>query len=329
MKYIDLHCDTISELMGREGETLVKNRLCLDVAGMEKAGTGVQFFACFVNAGKYAEKEYLFQEEKAEPQACWDLAYNHVLQMADRIDKEQSDKLKVVKTFSEVEQQIEKGCICAVKTVEEGGILNNRLDRLETLYKKGIRLMTLTWNYKNCLAYPNAGTQQMREKGLTKFGIEVVKKMNEMGMLIDVSHLSDGGFWDCMHYSSRPICASHSNARALCSHPRNLTDDMLKALGEKGGVAGLNFYPPFLKKESSMTAELIAKHAIHLIDKGGEALPAIGSDLDGFTHTAYKNEICHVSDMLCLWDAMKKNGITERQLDRIMWQNAMRIMKEI
>ena len=125
------------------------------------------------------------------------------------------------------------------------------------MYEKGTRLMTLTWNYENCLGYPNSRDASVMGRGLKKFGLETIEQMNGLGMLVDVSHLSDGGFWDCIRHSSAPVVASHSNVRALCDCPRNLTDEMLKALGEKGGAAGLNFYPAFLRKEE---ASVTARH---------------------------------------------------------------------
>ena len=121
--------------------------------------------------------------------------------------------------------------------MEEGGVLNEKQERLEELYRLGIRLITLTWNYENCLGYPNSRDGEVMNRGLKAFGLEIVERMNALGMLVDVSHLSDGGFWDCIRVSRAPIIASHSNARALCGVPRNLTDDMLRALAEKGGAA--------------------------------------------------------------------------------------------
>ena len=120
------------------------------------------------------------------------------------------------------------------------------MNRLHTLYQEGVRLVTLLWNEENCIGSPNSKDRKIMQKGLKPFGFEVVEQMNSLGMLIDVSHLSDGGFWDVLSTSSKPIVASHSNARALCEHPRNLSDDMIRALAEKGGVIGLNFYPYFV-----------------------------------------------------------------------------------
>ena len=167
-------------------------------------------------------------------------------------------------------------------------------------------------------------------QGLKKFGLETVEHMNTLGLMVDVSHLSDGGFWDCIRHSKAPVVASHSNARALCGRPRNLTDEMLKALSEKGGVAGLNFYPAFLQEEEErVTVQDIARHAAYMMKVAGEDVPAIGTDFDGFQCKGVSGYILGPGEMEQVWEAMKKQGITERQIEKIWSGNALRVMKEI
>lgn len=314
MKWIDMHCDTISELLKQPGAgTLSRNRLCVDLNGMEQAGTMVQFFACFVNA----------------QDAAWEEAYQNVQKMISRIRQEENARFQVALSFQDVMKQKVKNIISAVMTVEEGGVLNGKTDRLEELYQRGIRLITLTWNYENCLGYPNSRDRNIMEKGLKPFGRDIVERMNELGILVDVSHLSDGGFWDCIQCSSVPVVASHSNARALCCHPRNLSDEMLKALAEKGGVAGLNFYPAFLRSQGQAEIADIARHALHMIQVAGEEVAAIGTDFDGFESEKNPNYITHVSEMEKVWDGLKKAGLTERQIDKIQSGNVLRVMQDV
>lgn len=334
MNLVDMHCDTISELMKASAEdSLAGNSLSISIEGLEEVGTLAQFFACFVNAASFEESKTLQdsgtagQQKRISP-AAWERAYRAVMKMIERMDGEQNEKVKIACNYSEIMENKKRGIISAVKTVEEGGIISGKLSRLDTLYQAGIRLVTLTWNYANCLGYPNSREKTMMEKGLTGFGFQAVERMNELGMLVDVSHLSDGGFWDCIKTSKVPICASHSNARALCNHPRNLTDEMLRALGEAGGAAGLNFYPPFLRENKTAVLDDIARHAVYMIQVGGEGAVAIGTDFDGFHNEAREQWIGHVRDMGLVWEAMKKRGITERQLDKIMGENALRIIKE-
>ena len=225
MKLVDMHCDTIYELLREtDAQTLFHNHLCVDMEGMRRARTMVQFFACFVDA-----KEWVAEGERVLTEEVWERAYARVLEMLKRLGKEQSDELRQASSFRELEENWQKNVISAVATLEEGGVLNEKIERVDELYQKGVRLITLTWNYENCLAYPNSRNARVMQGKLKPFGLEVVRRMNELGMVVDVSHLSDGGFWDCVKHGKAPIVASHSNCRALCDHPRNLTDEIGRA----------------------------------------------------------------------------------------------------
>lgn len=310
-KWIDMHCDTLSELL--PAETLEENSLCVDRKRMEQTKMLAEFFACFVYV----------------PDGKWEEAYQKVMEMVARMECEtkENKKLKLIKTAKDLEYAEREELNLALLTVEEGGVLNGNRNRLEELYQRGVRLITLTWNYENCIGYPNSRNAQEMQKGLKSFGKQVVGEMNERGMLVDVSHLSDGGFWDCIRLSKKPIIASHSNARALCAHPRNLSDEMLCALGECGGVVGLNFYPQFLQSDRSAEVLDIAKHGMHILQKAGEDSVALGTDFDGFE--AGKNWIRGIEEIECVWDALKKAGMTERQLDKLSYQNVKRVLGEV
>ena len=264
------------------------------------------------------------EEEKYEN------GYFHVLDMI-RYGKEQMEtygKEIVPITGKEEFGDFRTGKKCgAVLTVEDGGILNGKIERLEELWDRGIRLLTLTWNYENCIGFPNSSEKVRMEKGLKNFGKEAVERMNELGMLVDLSHASDGTFWDVLHQSKKPVTASHSNCRALANHPRNLSDEMLKALGENGGIAGLNFYGPFLGTPKESRIEEMTAHIRHMIDKGGEDLPCLGTDFDGFDGMD-KMDLPDQSFLGQLWDALKRAGLTERQREKICFENVWRVWKE-
>ena len=310
-KWIDMHCDTLSELLS--AETLEENSLCVDRKRMEQTKMLAEFFACFV----------------CVPDGKWEEAYQKVIEMIARMEREtkENKKLKLIKTAKELEYAEREELNLALLTVEEGGVLNGNRNRLEELYQRGVRLITLTWNYENCIGYPNSRNAQEMQKGLKSVGKQMVEEMNERGMLVDVSHLSDGGFWDCIRLSKKPIIASHSNARALCAHPRNLSDEMLCALGECGGVVGLNFYPQFLQSDRSAEVLDIAKHGMHILQKAGEDSVALGTDFDGFE--AGQNWLRGIEEIECVWDALKKAGMTERQLDKLSYQNVKRVLEEV
>ena len=340
MGWIDMHCDTLSGiLMGERGGnrdakhmSLIKNGLCVDVERLGRAGADAQFFACFVNAADYGDgKEEQGKAGKYQAEifslteTVWERAYQDVLSMIDRAHSEECDRFRIAQRAEDLTAR--EGRTAGILTVEEGGVLNGKLERLGELYDRGVRLITLTWNYENDIGSPNSRERSVMERGLTPFGREVLEAMNGYGMLIDVSHLSDGGFWDCIRYSRAPIVASHSNCRELCAHPRNLTDEMLRALGENGGVAGLNFYSAFLCGSGRARPEDIARHAVHMIDKAGEDAAALGTDFDGFEAEALPEGIRGVQDMERVWEAMRKAGITPRQIEKIASGNLRRVLQ--
>ena len=148
-----------------------------------------------------------------------------------------------------------------------------------------------------------------------------------LGMLIDVSHLSDGGFWDVLKHSKKPIVASHSNCRSLCEHPRNLSDNMMKALATHGGMVGINFYPYFLNSSGVASMEIIAEHIWHMYQVGGEDVVGIGTDFDGFDEG--QSDIKHIGQMKVLYDVVKKRGFSERQMEKFWNENAIRILKQM
>ena len=387
MQWIDMHCDTLSELhrqnlqksiqgtdpaqdsgsrtAGCRGtmQTLEKNSLCVDISRLEQAECRAQFFACFVNAAEYAGENGsdagspARQDHTRQDLSLWDRAYEAVLQMSDLAREAQNDRFRLAVRRTEFEgkeekkekeekeakdeAQHERNAVKGILTVEEGGVLGGRPARLEELYQRGVRLITLTWNYENCLGSPNSRDPAIMSRGLTPFGFETVERMNGLGMLIDVSHLSDGGFWDCIRMSRAPVIASHSNARALCPHPRNLSDEMLAALGEKGGVVGVNFYGAFLRapdeqktRRGNMTGTIpgiddILRHMRHIMDKAGEDAVALGTDFDGFDRTSLPRGIAGVQDMEKIWEAMEQAGFTARQIEKTAYGNVSRIIRDV
>jgi len=203
------------------------------------------------------------------------------------------------------------------------------------MYELGVRMMTLTWNHENELASPqrNPGgvLVPQTEKGLTGKGFEFLAEMERMHMIVDVSHLSDKGFWDIVEHGTRPFAASHSNCRALAPHTRNLTDEMIRALSERGGIAGLNYYAPFLDTDPThpencrSTVELIAKHAAHYKQVGGAQMIALGSDFDGIDGP---HQLENAAFLPLLVDALRKEGFTEDEVEGIYYRNAMRFFEE-
>ena len=202
-------------------------------------------------------------------------------------------------------------------------------------------MMTLTWNYENSLAYPSkvrldrdgnpAGLLPEREKGLKERGFAFLARMEELGMIVDVSHLSDKGIEDVLRAAKKPFVASHSNARALASSPRNLTDDMIRRMAEKGCVAGINYYPFFLRDPSpgeraEASVEDCIRHIRHMVNVGGIEFVALGSDFDGFSgETAWKD----AAGLPLLFEGLKKAGFSEGELDKISRDNVLNLYREL
>ena len=315
---IDLHCDTLSVLYENKNQKSKKNDLGVDLFKLKKSGSVAEFFACFVNMAKFKgakvhEEGFLY-------------ALKLIEFAKDEFEKEDFE-ISLALCYKDYLKNKKSKKISAFLTVEEGGIIGNDISKLEKLYKEGVRLLTICWNYENSIGFPNSKNREIMQKGLKKLGFEVVEKMNDIGMIIDISHLSDGGFFDVISYSKKPVIASHSCARSLCNHPRNLTDEMIKLLAEKCGICGVNFYPFFLHENGDANVESLVEHIKYMINVGGEDFVALGSDFDGFSPPL--KDLENIAKTEVLFEKLKRNGISERQLEKLKITNAERIIKEI
>ena len=328
MRVVDMHCDTISRLLGlrREGraETLRENTGHLDLLRMRQGNYLLQNFALFVDLGTGRDP----WEEVCALYDCY----------REELEKN-ADRIAPVYRYADIAANEREGKLSAMLTVEEGAVCKGQPARLEELYEMGVRMVTLTWNFPNELGYPNLSRELEGEArkhtpelrgGLTECGREFVEEMERLGMIPDVSHLSDAGFYDVLEVTKKPFVASHSNARAVCPHVRNLTDDMIRRLAERGGVMGLNYYADFLEevpegRKNPGTLAAIVLHAKHITDVGGVEVLGLGSDFDGIdTHA----ELPGAQSMERLWEALKGSGFTESQLDRIFSGNVLRVYRE-
>ncbi|MBO5408494.1 MAG: dipeptidase [Clostridia bacterium] len=202
----------------------------------------------------------------------------------------------------------------------EGGSLIDSLELVDYLLEKQFKVITLTWNDSNRLATSAASGDS---GGLSSFGCEVLRKMNDSKMVADLSHASDKTFWDVLQKTTRPVLVSHSNSRALCNHPRNITDDMFRALMENKGVLGINFYPPFLGEEASL--ETIFSHMEHFLMLGGENHVGFGSDFDGVDCLPYG--ITDFSSYEAILSEMKRRGYSQSLMEKIFYKNMMRVLE--
>lgn len=320
MKVIDFHCDTLSRLLHtqREGapESLLRNRMHVDLEKLARGGYLLQCFAVFVDL-----------DETADPLAAAigqiGLFYREMELYPGRIAP--------VRSWSDLEENRREGRMSAMLTAEEGSICRGDPAILRALYDLGVRIMTLTWNYENELGFPNdpAANRAETERGLKRRGVEIVAEMERLGMIVDVSHLSDAGFWDVCRCAKRPFIASHSNARAVCGHVRNLTDDMLRAIADRGGLTGINYCADFLDPGPdpalhSGTVALIAEHITHIRRVGGIDMIALGSDFDGIDRAP---EMRDCSQLGMLATELHRRGFTDDEIEKVFCGNALRLLK--
>lgn len=322
MRFIDLHCDTLTSCVyGQKGGHLRKTSGQLDLERLKQAGAMAQVFAVFIPPPK--------RPENAIPQAR--AYFSHACTCLLREMNANKDIAALAYCGDDIRANDAKGLLSILLSVEDCALLDGDRQKISLLYRRGVRLMTLTWNFENSLGYPNSPIPADTARGLKPFGKEAVALMQKLGILVDVSHLSDGGFWDVVELSKAahvPFTASHSCARALCQHPRNLTDDMLRAIGETGSVCGINFCAGFLSPTAARTnytkIEDIVRCARYLRDKAGIDAVALGSDFDGIDS---KLEFTDCAGLPALADALAFY-FPEEEVEKICWRNALRVIDE-
>ncbi len=321
MKFIDMHCDTLMPFATNKDYNLYSNdNMQVDFLKMKKGDALAQFFAVFFPKMEMFEKQGIEMND--------DLYFRLLTEGFYREVEKHNDIIAYAGNAADIEKNEKDGKMSAILTIEDGRFINDSMDKIKMVYDKGVRAISLTWNFENCFGWPNSKDSEIMGKGLKPFGIEAIQYMNDLGIIVDVSHLSDVGFYDVAKYSKKPFVATHSNARSVSPHQRNLTDDMLKILGETGSVTGLNFCPQFMDADITVThtpITNIVKNAKHIVNVGGIDCLGIGTDFDGIGGT---QEIADSSMLPMLWDALKKEGFHESEIEKIAYKNVMRVIKE-
>ena len=319
---VDAHIDTLLEIMVpparpiklptplKFGERSSKGHV--DLPRLLESGVDLQIFAVYI------QPEYKIER-----------ALHRALQVFDRFYKElhdHEDKMMLFTKVSDVREAEKQGKIAAMLSIEGGEAVEADLGILRMLYRLGLRAMTLTWNERNQIA---DGAGEGRTKGgLTNFGVELVKEMNNLGMVVDVSHLNDAGFFDVIETTTKPIIASHSNCRAVCNHRRNLTDDMIKILADNGGVMGMNFAPSFVdENKENATLERVLDHVDHIVKVASVDNVGLGSDFDGIETTPKGLE--DVTRMPYLTEGLLKRGYKEDDIRKVLGENFLRVFRQV
>ena len=316
-KAIDLHCDMLAKIP-KSGNLDENEKSHVSLKGLQEGGVALQCFADFVPTGIFP---------KPIRKGAVNLMFNMFYKNYQRMMVYHADTLFPVLTKADLDKCGVDGKIGVLLTIEDGGVLGDKLENVKKYYDKGVRLVTLTWNHPNAIGYPNSNDPEIMNKGLTDFGREVVREMERLGMVVDVSHVSDGVFYDVAEMATKPFLASHSNARAVCNHKRNMTDDMIRKLSEKGGVMGLNLGPEFVGAVKGVTRlEDLVAQILHIRNVGGSGVLALGSDFDGINGAL---DIAGPQDWPKLEQALKHAGLSDDELDMMWYANAERVLREV
>ncbi len=308
----DLHCDTALALLGQDlkpAGMLRSNNGHIDLERAGKLDGYAQCFAIFTYPG--------FSEGYGRPVTE---VFDAALENLHRELMKNQDSIVKADTPEQIRKNAQNGKMSAILTLEGPAGIGYDPSRLEHLRKIGLRISTLGWNEQNVLSGSN-----QTGGGLTDLGREYVRECQRLGILLDVSHLSDEGFWDVMEMTQAPVIASHSNSRAVCNHPRNLTDEMFRAICETGGTVGINLYSAFLG-EGKTTLDTVCDHIFHFLELNPEGnCISLGGDLDGCD--SLPAGFTGIDSYNLLAEHMLRRGVGEKTIRNIYWNNAMGVME--
>lgn len=304
----DLHCDTANALSGFYGtpkHDLRSNKAHIDLERAAALDGYAQCFACFTSTS-----------EKYNPVDAFEKKLAAIIREVEK----NPDMIRIAYNAADIEQNREQGIMSAILTIEGPAGFGFDPELLEDLYNVGFRISSLGWNEKNVLTGSN-----VTGGGLTDLGRTYVREAQRLGMLIDVSHISDEGFWDIMDITQAPILATHSNSRSICDVSRNLTDEMFSAICKTGGVAGINMYTAFIGQEP--TLDRLCDHVLHFLelDPTGKHI-ALGGDLDGCDTLC--DGISGIQDYTVFADRLLSRGLPENMIYDIFWNNALEVFKK-
>lgn len=302
MRVFDMHCDTLT-LCKRKGWSLDNGQNHLRLSDAQDFDAYIQLYAVFIPddvRGEQAERYFSIHSAYYRRQLA-----------------ESQGKLRDIHSVKTLEQAASCKGMSGILAVEGGSVLHGSLDMVTVLANAGVRSLTLTWNGNNEIA---GGAQD--DGRLTDFGRQAIRELERLRIAVDVSHLNDQSFWDVLEAAEKPVIATHSNARGICPHRRNLTDEMFLAIAGRGGVVGLNFARDFIASPGE-EADLrqMARHLEHFLELGGEDALALGSDYDG---AVIDGCIDRPHKLQALYQVLLEDGVSAKQADKIFFGNAYR-----
>lgn len=312
--FCDAHLDTLSKMLGFGWERLadIPSDSHVTAARLRRSGVGVAVFALFT--------------EKYDPRLPPHLRTLRMIDMAHSLACENAEWIELAGDMKSIRRARRAGRIAMVLSIENGIAVEKDLGLLRSFHRLGVRMMSLTWNYRNRLGDGVVGSPA-RRRGLTSLGRETLREMERLGMIVDVSHLSERTFWDVMEATNAPVVATHSNAHKICKHPRNLTDGQIRAISESGGFVGLNFCPDFLYLGGEASMRDVIRHARHIAEVGGTKVLVVGSDFDGIYSTPKGLE--HIGKIGKLAGALRRAGFSDAEVEAIANKNFLRVFRKV
>jgi len=292
--------------MVKNGCHLRKNELNIDLERGSAYYPWAQVFALFNDIA--CESDIVLSAEKQLKYLLKEFSRN-------------SDILTLCTDGKQARKAFSEGKTAAFLAVEGAEQLGCSVQNLKLAFDLGVRAVNITWNHANALSGSNADKADV---GLTPDGKDFVIACNELGVIVDVSHISEPGFWDVIATTTKPILAGHSNSKALCHHSRNLTDEQFMAIVRNGGVVGINLFTDFLGENA--TVDTVADHIEHFLSLGGEKNIGIGTDFDGCSNM-FPAGISAIGDLICLYDTLLHRGYTQSLTDDIFFNNMMRMFE--
>lgn len=305
--YFDAHCDTLSRMARRDGRHLTEHTGQWNLDRLSGCAPAAQFFAIYYDTAVPGFEESVATQFAVFRRECALYA----------------DRVAPCRSGGEIRKAAEQNKLAALLSVEGAELLCCDLSRLEWAYQQGVRAVNLTWNHANLLS---GSHRDEPERGLSALGIGFVKRMNELGMIVDVSHLSDPGFWDVIEHTTKPIMASHSNSRDCFFHTRNLTDRQFDAIIKNHGIVGLNCYSAFLGPDP-VTMETLRRHLDHFLELGGAHTVALGGDWDGCSDLPEGFQ--GAWNWIDFYEYLLKHNYPEDLLRDLYFNNLMRTVSEV
>jgi len=313
---VDTHCDTLGHFLRQSWPRRPPRKLGersdqghIDLPRLVEGGVTCQTFAM------YTGNKAIVPEATLRALQMVDVFYSEI---------EANDGIVSVTTSDEIVAAKEEGKAAGLLSMEGAEPLMGDIGLLRVFYKLGVRMLSFAWNYRTPFA--DGLNAKRAESKLPDLGVQALEEMGRLGMVFDVSHLSDSNFLDVAEVMKGPFIASHSNCRDVCDHPRNLTDDMIRALADHGGVMGMNFAPAFVAKENA-TVENVVDHIDHIVDLVGPEYVGLGSDFDGIGQPPAGLE--DVSRMPNITRVLVKREYSDDDILDILGGNHMRVFKEV